>query len=192
MTSSVIQRLIRGRAQNDLFVAAIEQAKQQSQQKKIRTTLVLIELRSSHYHLTGETGSETALDIASHLQASLRATDQVFPCGNWKVAILLPDTRIRDAVCLAERLRVQLNDFCHTYAAGDNLITSIGVAQGLGCESAQDWIRRTNGMCDHARTMGQSWVSFDPTSGEEQQVTELHATVEREARSRYRLDVISA
>lgn len=192
MTSSVIQRLIQGRFQNDVFVAAIEQARQQCQHMKIQTTLVVIELRSSNYHWTGETDSEAAIDIAAHIQAGLRNTDQIFSCGNGKVAILLPKTHIRDAVCLAERLRAQLEEFSRARAADDKLITSIGLAQGLGHESSRDWISRASDMCDNARMMGQSWVSFDPTAEEEQQTTEVHATAKTETASLYRWGIIGA
>lgn len=192
MTASVIQRLIQGRVQNDVFVAALEQTRQQHQQKKTQATLIMIELRPSNYHWTGETAS-AAIDIAAHIQVDLRSTDQVFPCGNGKVAILLPDTHIREAVCLAERLRVRLNDFPHTCgaAADRKWITSIGLAQGLGRESAQDWLSRASDMCSHAGIMGRSWISFDPITAEEQQTAELHTTVKPELQSLYRVGVTS-
>src|SRR5690554_3979851 len=107
MTSSVIQRLVQGRAQNDEFIAALEQARQQCRRAKNQTTLAMVEVRSASYHEAAHTGSEAALDMVAYIQSNLRNTDQVFPCGNQQVAILLSGTHIRNAVCLAERLRAQ-------------------------------------------------------------------------------------
>lgn len=200
MTSSVIQRLVQGRLQNNVFVTAVEQTAAQCQRLETHATLVMIELQSSPSHLvgqrSGETAAQTILDITAgitaHIQPNLRSTDQVFPCQHGQVAVLLPDTHMRDAVCLAERLRTRLDELSHNNAKGKRLFSSIGVAQRLASESPQDWINRATHMREHAKAMGQSWLSFDPASDVQTQTAGLHEQRQSSSQSLYRLGVAGA
>jgi len=162
MTLFIKPRQAQGGLGSDLFTVAIEQAAQHGQlPRAVQPTLLMIELGSvDPAHTPWQTSEALTVAITSEIRLCLRTTDNVYPGGTDKIAILLTDTTIREAVCLAERVRRQLEQFSESHAAG-SLLAAIGLAQIRHHETGQRWIQRATAMCEQARLMGRSWVTFD-------------------------------
>lgn len=160
MTSSVIQRLVEGRRESEAFVEAVQRAKQQFERMNVPATLVMFSLYTpEHNHWGQSKDRDVASNLAEFIEARVRSTDTVLTYGATTVAVLLLDTAIRDAVCLAERLRREVEGF---HALASSGVPIVGAVQMMRSESAQLWIERAEKMLGHARVMGRSWTSFDP------------------------------
>lgn len=186
MTTSVPSCLAHSQGGQDshALTIAARQLKQHSDRYG-SATLIIIGLdtaQSSHAaeHTTAvqgpavkssENGAFAAM-VAEQLRISLRSTDRIYPCNDSTLAILLPNTDIREAVCLAERLRRHLLTMAGAPAT-TGLTGAIGLAQARKQETVQQWIERASAMSEHAGLMKQTWVSFDALAERSHQIVEL-------------------
>src|SRR5690554_1412805 len=102
MTLFIKPRQAQGGLGSDLFTVAIEQAAQHGQlPRAVQPTLLMIELGSvDPAHTPWQTSEALTVAITSEIRPCLRTTDNVYPGGTDKIAILLTDTTIREAVCV--------------------------------------------------------------------------------------------
>ncbi|MCW5662056.1 MAG: GGDEF domain-containing protein [Burkholderiaceae bacterium] len=102
-----------------------------------------------------QSGDEVLRTLVRAFSARKRSLDRLFRCGGEEFVLLLPDTRIADAMMVAERLRA----LAETTPVIDQPVTvSIGVA-ALGDGQTQDeWMRHADGALYEAKNAGRNRV----------------------------------
>jgi diguanylate cyclase (GGDEF)-like protein len=85
------------------------------------------QINDTHGHVHGD---ETLIAIAAVLTASIRQGDVLARWGGEEFIVFMPETNLREAVALAERLRTAIAQIRIPHAAGVTTVTaSFGVAQ---------------------------------------------------------------
>lgn len=111
----------------------------------------------THGHLEGD---RTLTVLAAAIRSEQRVSDIAFRYGGEEFVVLLPNTRMDDALTAAERLRQRFANEPIHIASGETLYTSasIGVAQFVTSESAASFIRRADEACYQAKRAGKNCV----------------------------------
>jgi diguanylate cyclase (GGDEF)-like protein len=85
------------------------------------------QINDTHGHVHGD---ETLTAVATVLNGSIRQGDVLARWGGEEFVVFMPETRLLDAVALAERLRTAIARIRVPYATGETTVTaSFGVAQ---------------------------------------------------------------
>jgi diguanylate cyclase (GGDEF)-like protein len=85
------------------------------------------QINDTHGHVHGD---ETLTAIAAVLTGSIRQGDVLARWGGEEFIVFLPETNLREAVALAERLRTAIAQIRIPHATGETMVTaSFGVAQ---------------------------------------------------------------
>jgi diguanylate cyclase (GGDEF)-like protein len=106
-------------------------------------------------------GDGVLKEIATRLKDSLRPTDHLARIGGDEFLMLLPDTRIAEAVQVAERLRLAVSDHALRLAGGPLRITaSLGVvAAPLDLSSVEEILVETQHALKYSKGAGKNRVS---------------------------------
>jgi len=119
-------------------------------------------VNDTHGHLAGD---RVLAHLAELLRSSCRPSDSVTRWGGEEFLVLCPNTRLDTAIALAERLRTAVSS---TEIVGVGRITvSIGVAECLVGDEAQQWLGRADRALYRAKEEGRNRVCFAPESPEE-------------------------
>lgn len=110
-------------------------------------------INDSHGHAVGD---DVLRGVAKTLLSEVRDSDIVSRWGGEEFAILTPETSLKDALSLAERLRQALNE--HHYAAVGRITASFGVAAFDPDEVERDFVRRVDEALYKAKVGGRNRV----------------------------------
>lgn len=112
----------------------------------------------AHGHLEGDRALTV---LATAIRSVQRISDSAFRYGGEEFVVLLPNTRIADAITAAERLRQRFAQEPIRIASGATLhgSISIGVAQFSPGESAASFIRHADEACYQAKHAGKNRVA---------------------------------
>jgi two-component system cell cycle response regulator len=107
-------------------------------------------------------GDEVLREFAVRLATNVRAVD--LPCrwGGEEFAVVMPDTRLEDALRIAERLRLHVSGAPFRVAAGSEQLAvtiSIGVAATKGADDTPDLLlKRADAALYEAKQTGRNRV----------------------------------
>ncbi len=105
------------------------------------------------------TGDEVLRVVANRLQQELRGDDLVARYGGEEFAILLPNTSLRDATPVAERLRKKIEETVINSDGNQVKVTiSIGLAQVRPSDSPDDLVKRADKALYLAKESGKNCV----------------------------------
>lgn len=104
-------------------------------------------------------GDEVLLRIAELTKDTIRDVDTVARLGGEEFAILLPETDLKGANILAERIRVVLSKEIHAVAG--NVTASFGVAERHSNETFDSWYKRADNAVYLAKEKGRNCVVCD-------------------------------
>jgi diguanylate cyclase (GGDEF)-like protein len=120
-------------------------------------------VNDSYGHLVGDMVLKVAAEV---LQAGVRMTDLVARYGGEEFLIVLPNTGLREACVLADRLREQLQNAPVTFRA-EPVTGSFGVVEWRSGELASDTVGRADKAMYAAKEQGRNRVSCDPSVDQE-------------------------
>ncbi len=106
-----------------------------------------------------QAGDQVLRDIALLGNATIRSSDALFRWGGEEFAVLAPSTGHRGAARLAESVRGSIAG--HQFSAVGWLTVSLGVAEHLSSENADNWFRRADDMLYAAKRSGRNVVQVD-------------------------------
>lgn len=108
-----------------------------------------------------DVGDSVLQHVAAVALAQVRGQDLIARMGGEEFAVLLPETRLSDAVMLAERIRIAIQDTPSVTRAGEIRITlSIGVdGYRSGDKQADDALMRADALLYEAKNGGRNRVA---------------------------------
>ncbi len=121
--------------------------------------------------LYGHQAGDTVLrEMALVANATIRSADSIFRWGGEEFAVLATSTGYRGAGRLAESLRGQVAQ--HRFPGVGDITISLGVAEHVGADSAEEWFRRADEMLYAAKEMGRNRVNVDVRGNSDTWATE--------------------
>lgn len=102
-------------------------------------------------------GNDALVMLVEKLSIRLRRLDKIFRIGGEDFAIILPDTKLRDAVIVSEDIRQLAEDEFHIL--DEKLTISVGIAELEKDESADDWLKRAHHALAGAKKKGGNHVT---------------------------------
>ncbi|MFM9961673.1 MAG: diguanylate cyclase [Planctomycetaceae bacterium] len=110
-----------------------------------------------------QVGDEMLLRVATTIKKSLRSKDIVCRYGGEEFAILLPRTKLADALRIAERARAAVQALVSPIAEAELQVTiSIGVVELLRSEEIPEFIKRGDEALYAAKLAGRNCVRHEP------------------------------
>ncbi len=104
-------------------------------------------------------GDAVLQDVAYTMRATLRAGDSIYRVGGEEILVILPGADEKDAIEIAERLRVAVRD---RRPVGAQVTVSIGVAvSGTGKVDTDDLLSRADAALYAAKASGRDAISVD-------------------------------
>ncbi len=97
--------------------------------------------------------------VAAAAKDSVRGSDVVFRFGGEEFVVLLSDTKLEEALIIAERIRVNIES--HTLAYGMelvNLTASLGVSSVIDGENIESFVKRADSAMYKAKQLGRNRV----------------------------------
>lgn len=129
------------------------------------TSLIMMDI--DHFKSVNDTYGHTVGDdvirmVARVISDTLRGTDVAGRYGGEEYAVILPDTNGEDAVILAERLRVNVEEQVITVGQTSFQVTiSLGVASwNTRLESHSDWVNLADQALYKSKDMGRNQVTL--------------------------------
>jgi diguanylate cyclase (GGDEF)-like protein len=121
-------------------------------------------VNDNYGHLIGDEVLKTTADI---LQKSLREHDIVARFGGEEFVAVLPGSRSREAVAVAERIRASCYDTHVTAPNGDRiqLSTSVGVTEYEADEAIEATLNRADESLYEAKELGRNRVVYSQSEG---------------------------
>ncbi len=126
-----------------------EQIRQQSEISRDVWCLLLIDIdyfKQCNDNFGHEAGDHVLLKTAQAMKNLARATDRLGRTGGEEFLLVLPQTRLEDALIIAERLRVVVAELTFTSFPEIRISVSIGVTQA----GRQEDVREVMSRADHA------------------------------------------
>lgn len=120
-------------------------------------------VNDSHGHLAGDSILQ---NIASIIKDSIRRTDIFARWGGEEFVILLPNTDIRQALEMAERMRVCIEE--NKYGSVENVTCSFGLVSLQKNEDAGSFLQRADNLLYEAKKQGKNTVVCDAYKAKEQ------------------------
>lgn len=107
-------------------------------------------------------GDQVLRGLATAIRNTTRVLDSAYRYGGEEFVALLPETEMKDAVVVAERLRSAFAEMVFRPEEGVevNVTVSIGVALLKPGENAEAFIRRADSFCYKAKHLGKNRVAF--------------------------------
>lgn len=134
-------------------------------------TLSMLMLDIDHFKKVNDTyghhsGDIVLREVAAIVAGSIRSTDYCARYGGEEFIILLPNTSIKMAMTLAERIRCQVA--AHNFVVDDNASLNITVSLGLSCLTG-DWMKNKQALiCEadaalyEAKKSGRNCIAVAP------------------------------
>ena len=112
----------------------------------------------THGHLAGD---KVLVRIGQLIMECLRKTDSAYRYGGEEFAAILPETALKDAVHVADRIRatVEAEELRTDGKAPVNITLSVGVTQYCPNESSADFIQRADEAMYQSKANGRNAVS---------------------------------
>lgn len=133
-----------------------------SQRYKQAVSLILFDIdhfKRANDRFGHQAGDAVLRELAIVANAAIRSSDAVFRWGGEEFAVLATSTGHRGAGRLADALRSQVAQ--HGFPAVGTITISLGVAEHIVAESAQEWFRRADAMLYAAKREGRNCVRID-------------------------------
>lgn len=112
------------------------------------------------------TGDAVLREIAQTVEADVRASDVFARWGGEEFMILMPATRLLDAVIVAEKIRVLIEKIDHPSVG--RVTASFGVAEYFPDEYAGSWFKRVDNALYRSKEKGRNQITAsDALNGEE-------------------------
>ncbi|MDD2621397.1 MAG: GGDEF domain-containing protein [Syntrophomonadaceae bacterium] len=108
-----------------------------------------------------QAGDEVIIEIARILKDTCRSTDILCRYGGEEFAIIIPDTSLKDATSLAERIRININNT--KFFNGAHVTVSGGISEFTG-ESVEELIRKADLQLYKAKCNGKNRFETDYSS----------------------------
>ncbi len=103
-----------------------------------------------------QTGDEVLKQVADTSGSAIRNSDIIARVGGEEFAILLPNTHLKDARTVAEKLRIKIENSIHPIAGV--YTCSFGVSERKRFESRDKWFQRTDEALYKAKNEGRNRV----------------------------------
>jgi diguanylate cyclase (GGDEF)-like protein len=149
------------------FFVVAEVERERSRRYRRPLSMLMIDIdgfKSINDSFGHDVGDEVIVLVANVCQSLTRSTDLIARLGGEEFALLLPETGLKDAGELAERLREAVSKI--TVAEADGLFTptvSIGVSEAADGTLISDLLKRADVALYDAKHAGRNRVSlFDP------------------------------
>jgi len=108
-------------------------------------------------------GDKILVYVAQVLKSSLRISDSISRYGGEEFLIILPDTSIDEAVNLAERMRLSINQEQLEILGGGKVSISGGVATiQKGAKTAEELVKTADSMLYKAKSQGRNKIAWQP------------------------------
>ncbi|MGD9605025.1 MAG: diguanylate cyclase [Bacilli bacterium] len=107
-------------------------------------------------------GDDILVSFSQLLKSSIRKTDYLSRLGGEEFVIVLPDTKVEDAVKVADKIRIAVAGF--RFPIISKLTASFGVAQMIPNESLRSWYKRTDDAMYCAKEQGRNRVASSSES----------------------------
>ncbi|MDF2678468.1 MAG: diguanylate cyclase with sensor, partial [Bacillota bacterium] len=122
-------------------------------------TMILLDL--DHFKNINDTWGHPVGDIvlketSEIISSAIRKSDYVFRVGGEEFIVLMPKTEINDALFLADKIRVEVEN--NDYSVAKKVTVSIGAAQKYKSESLDNWYARTDKALYFAKESGRNCV----------------------------------
>ncbi|TFZ46609.1 sensor domain-containing diguanylate cyclase [Stenotrophomonas maltophilia] len=114
-------------------------------------------INDSHGHRAGD---EVLRQIAATLREFARPGDIPARLGGDEFVVLLRDCTTRDAMQVAERIRLHLLEAARQVAPGVEVSVSIGIAATPGQGTVEDWLATADKALYHAKRHGKNTASW--------------------------------
>ena len=122
------------------------------------------------------TGDSVLVDLARRIRLRLRHSDGAARWGGEEFALLLPSTKLDDAVALAEQQRALVADL--PFATVGHVGASFGVAAMRPGDTLESLVRRTDRALYRAKAMGRNRVEVAAEAGDAAMEGELPSLVQ--------------
>ncbi len=115
-------------------------------------------INDTHGHLVGD---EVLIELTKEIKSHFREGDQLFRWGGEEFFALLVDTPLEQAISIAERFRVSVQN-SHRWPNDIRLTISLGVVQLRTFESPETMQKRLDELLYEAKTAGRNQVKHEP------------------------------
>jgi diguanylate cyclase (GGDEF)-like protein len=105
-------------------------------------------------------GDQVLKQVAEILKNQIRLTDLLVRMGGDEFLLVLPDTSMRDARCLAERLCLAVEEL-HIVTDAGKLAVSIGLSEWETGMNIDDWMERADDILYRAKANGRAQVAVN-------------------------------
>ena len=140
-------------------IRILETAMKNSERNKNPLSMLLLDI--DHFKRVNDNwghmvGDKVLKRIAKIVRAEVREKDSVIRTGGEEFVVLLPDTDAKNAVLMAERLRVAIENFSHPSVG--KVTASFGVAEKRKEDNRLTWYKRVDDALYHAKETGRNRV----------------------------------
>ncbi len=101
-----------------------------------------------------KTGDAVLIRLAEAVRVSVRRTDSVFRVGGEEFLILMPETGVREAAVLAEKIRNLVES--QSFSPADQVTVSLGIAESDGTVNPSDLYRQADTALYRAKANGRN------------------------------------
>ncbi|MFK7993220.1 MAG: GGDEF domain-containing protein [Granulosicoccus sp.] len=138
------------------------------QHRSGRSTASILAIDVDHFKAINDrfghdTGDKVLVTLASICQANLRIDDHAFRTGGEEFLILLNGSGEKEANCIAERLRREIE--VADIIPGQSVTISVGAAAYRQGESWTEWVKRADDYLYTAKRMGRNRVTLSIGTG---------------------------
>lgn len=145
------------------FEARLDEEWQRAQRYGTGFALVMFDL--DHFKEVNDryghgTGDQALREVGRLAREELRASDTIGRWGGEEFLILLPETGVEGAACLAERLRRRIAE--HPFRGPDRITVSLGVALHRSGQTQEDLLKGLDNALYRAKEAGRNRVETAP------------------------------
>lgn len=135
--------------------------------RRYRQPLSLIFIDIDHFKRVNDrhghqAGDRVLIGVTQLVRENIRYSDILTRWGGEEFIVLVPATRLNEALALAEKLRAKLA--AHEFPEVGRVTISLGVAEYLMKEELDGWLRRADQALYAAKKNGRNQVQFDPAT----------------------------
>lgn len=132
-----------------------------AQSLKSGESLCLLMMDIDHFKTINDTlghraGDQVLIELVEVVRGDLRAGDDFARWGGEEFLIILPNSSIKDALLLAEHLRMRVEE--HTFERAGKVTVSVGVSEWKSGEAIDSWYNRVDRAMYCAKAAGRNNV----------------------------------
>ncbi|NPV26080.1 MAG: PAS domain S-box protein [Firmicutes bacterium] len=148
------------------FMGMIEQEMKRARRSGRRFSIIMLDL--DHFKTINDNFGHAAGDmvlkkVTEMIKSRLRKTDILARWGGEEFIILLPETPVEKAACLAEELRINLSNLALPDIG--RVTASFGVAGYIPADTVDTVITRTDSLLYEAKSAGRNCVRYEQELG---------------------------